>query len=358
MHSYVATYQKGQRGDQRHAAQAHALSLYGRSLLDGQSLGERALGDVIVLGSGVLPANGLILCTRDMVSVAKELLGAGTQVIHLSAAIVLELVGPRGLAQKDVREIHRSASHSRGEEGQHIVVHHSVLEEVVSGTTCDGVGVRDLKKALEERIDSGNSEAEREGGADSPLHREDLIAVVRVRCNLDALTDIRGPHLLVLRRDEQGGDADELELGTRRRRHHQVAVHHINCQVKGLMAEAELNGNVNEPVDDDSAHLLGNLGLLRGEVSVAAGVVTLLLEVHVANLRNHVGAVSRQAAVTAIGVGRDVARLGDICGGSERSALRGDAAVGELGVVEGKRADSVAGNLAKVGEARGGHIVV
>lgn len=73
--------------------------------------------------------------------------------------------------------------------------------------------------------------------------------------------DLWGVDLLVLGGDEHGSASDELKLVALNRAQRQEAINNIDREEKSLLVKLELEVNLNEPVDEDLAHLGVDVGL-------------------------------------------------------------------------------------------------
>lgn len=291
-------------------------------LLDRKLSRKSAVGDVVVLGGRVLSTDSLIASTGHMMSILEEQRSARANVAHSCAAIILQIVGPeRSLVEEDVGQVHSGCGNSRRQERQHVVAHHSVLKEIECGRTRNCIGPRDLEKTLQERVDCGDSETEAQDSADVTLHFQNINTAVGIGGDLYALCDLRSPHFFVLSGNQEGSNTDQLELGTSCCGHGQVTVHDVDREIESSLAKTELDGDVNKPVNNNSAHLLRYFGLAGRKVCAASGVLELLLEVHIANFSDHIGAVRRNPTVSAVGVRRDIARASCVNGRVSRAAL-------------------------------------
>jgi hypothetical protein len=138
------------------------------------------------------------------------------------------------------------------------------------------------------------------------------LAGVGAVANVHQVTELRRVDLLVLGRDQETGNTDQLQLGTRDLLELEVAINEVDRQVQSLRHELELQVDLNQPVDEDRTHTLVD--------------VRLPLHVHWANrrrhfvlpeedihLRNVAGGAERilgVALINVVGVSRHLVRVG------------------------------------------------
>ena len=154
----------------------------------------------------------------------------------------------------------------RGQVLEHLVVLQGELDEVVGEQI--GLGARvgmhagDLDEAFEEeeRVRRGQLKVElREHVA---LHLQDLLARVRLVGDVHEVAALGRVDLLVLGRDEHRRDADQLQVAALDLLLLEVAIDQVDGQVQGLRHQLELQVHLDEPVDEDRAHLLVDVLLL------------------------------------------------------------------------------------------------
>lgn len=144
----------------------------------------------------------------------------------------------------------------------HEVLGHGARVDVVA------VGLGDAAQEVD-RVRVRQVEAD--DAEDVALGLEDLVVRVAAVRHVEEVLD-RGAHdLLVLGRDEEGRDADELELDERHDAHRQEPVDDVDGEEDRLGQEAELGVDLDEPVDEDAAHLPRHLVLRRHVVGLGHG---------------------------------------------------------------------------------------
>ena len=113
------------------------------------------------------------------------------------------------------------------------------------------------------------------------LHAEDLLLRVGLVRDVDQVLELRRVDLLVLAREEQRRHADELQVRPLDGRPEQVAVDEVHREVQRLGHELELEVHLDQPVDEDRAHLLVDVRLLPHVRRAHARLQLLLPEVDV-----------------------------------------------------------------------------
>lgn len=152
--------------------------------------------------------------------------------------------------------------------GQELVVDDADLHQILGHrATLDVVPVR--LGDPPEKVDRVRvREVEVKHVQDVALGLEDLVVRVPSVGHEQEVRHRRAHDLLVLGGDEQGGDADELELDERDDAGGQEAIDDVGREENGLRQQAELGMNLDEPVDEHPAHLPRHLALVRHVVRI------------------------------------------------------------------------------------------
>ena len=124
-----------------------------------------------------------------------------------------------------------------------------------------GEDARHLAEALEEDVRVRRRQLEVELREHGALGREDLLARVRLVRDVHKVAALGRVDLLVLRRDEHRRDPDELQLVPLHRLLLEVAVDQVDGEVHRLGAQLELVVHLDQPVDEDRAHLVVDVKL-------------------------------------------------------------------------------------------------
>ena len=232
------------------------------------------LGDGVEPGVAVLFVDGL-----EGGAVGGGLDHEGTHLVGhvldlglLVAGVLLEGAGPgasaEGLAGKEDRggrDLGVGVPH-------HVVlgerdldsIHAEHVEALLGGDTDAGrvPAGAGLDEAGQEVVGGRGGDLELQPVEDRLLHGEDLVLGVGAVADEDEVADLGGPDLLVLGGDEHGGDPDELEVLPGDPVHVKVPVDDLDRQEEGLGHQTELEVHLHEPVDQDGAHLVVDVGLL------------------------------------------------------------------------------------------------
>ena len=124
------------------------------------------------------------------------------------------------------------------------------------------VGVGRLEIPDEEGVSAGDGDLVLQGLEDLLLHVDDLVAGVGTVADVDQIAKFRGVDLLVLGGDEEARHADELELGPFHLLPLEVAIDEVHREVERLRHELELEMDLDQPIDEDGAHPLVDVGLV------------------------------------------------------------------------------------------------
>lgn len=141
-----------------------------------------------------------------------------------------------------------------------------------------------LGVAQEELVEGRHRDVEPELVDNGDLHLADLVNAVGIVRDVAHVRQLGIGHLLVLGGQEQGRNADQLELGSGDENLLEVSVHDIHAEVKRLVSEPELLHHGREPVHQDLPHLDVDLRL-RSHVVRGHAVLLLLLQPVVEDVR-------------------------------------------------------------------------
>jgi hypothetical protein len=120
-----------------------------------------------------------------------------------------------------------------------------------------------FEKPDDEDVRGGHREVELERVEHVLLHGQDFVTRVGVVGDVDEVVHFGGPNLLVLGCQEHGGHAHQLQVLPGHALHAQVPVDEVGCQEQRLWHQLELQVHLNEPVDQNGAHLLVDVRLPR-----------------------------------------------------------------------------------------------
>jgi hypothetical protein len=211
-----------------------------------------------------------------------------------------------------VSEIQRSVGELRREEVEVLVVEDGVFEVEESSMTELIVSFDDVEEASEEHVASGDSQLELESSEDGAFHLHDFVAVVSVCSDGDTLSNCGSPHFFVLGSDPDSSDTDELELSASNSADGEIAVDDLDGEEVSFGVELELETDINEPVDEDGAHLFVDFGL-RAEIVGVAERLLLAFEENVNDVVAEFGGAegidavllvnSRRAGINRVGHG-------------------------------------------------------
>eukprot|EP00047_Mylnosiga_fluctuans_P020829 m.96821 g.96821 ORF g.96821 m.96821 type:complete len:362 (+) comp8646_c0_seq2:120-1205(+) len=236
------------------------------------------LAGLVQLRAGVLAAHSLM----SALDAACELgLQGGNARLNgglAVARVVHERRRPRGRRIADLaRDPDRCGGGLGGLEADHVVRHHLDLHEVLGQRVHLRVCVARAREAAQKVQGQRRAEVEVELAQHQGLHLEDFRLGVRIVGNVDKVADLGRVHLLVLRGDEHGRDADELQLVALDGVDGKEAVDEVNRHEERLLQQLEAHVDLGQPVDQDGPHLLADAGLAlgRGQVVFGGGMTDL-----------------------------------------------------------------------------------
>ena len=191
---------------------------------------------------------------------------------NVAAYPYLHHVVPLTLAQR----LHRDVHCRRREKGprvlEHAVVGKGALHDEAREELELLIRVGGLEEAGHELVGGGNREVEAQGVEHLLLHLEDLLAGVRLVGDVDKVTNLWRPDLLVLGSEQHRRDTNQLEVLPRDRLLREEAIDEVVREEKGLRHQFELEMHLDEPVDEDSAHLVVDVRLDEHVVGRDLGV--------------------------------------------------------------------------------------
>lgn len=123
---------------------------------------------------------------------------------------------------------------------------------------------------------AGEEQAEVQNVEHVVFHFEDFLPGVGVVRDVYEIVHLRQVDFLVLARDHERRDAQQLQLGSGHLLHRQVAVDYGNRHEQALVREPELAVHVYQPVHQNAAHLLVYLLLVLHVVVLRLGVDALV----------------------------------------------------------------------------------
>ena len=145
---------------------------------------------------------------------------------------------------------------------QEVVALQGAVQDVAGELHDLLVGVGRLEIPDEEGVSTGDGDLVLQGLEDLLFHVDDLVTGVGTVADVDQIAQFRGVDLLVLGGDEEARHADELELGPFHLLPLEVAVDEVDRQVERLRHELELEMDLDQPIDEDGAHPLVDVGLV------------------------------------------------------------------------------------------------
>ena len=164
------------------------------------------------------------------------------------------------------------------------------LDEVAGHHVGLVVAVKKLHVALEEQVGTGEGDVEVQLLEHLTLHLQDLLLGVRLISDVHKISQVWWVDLFILTGREKGGNAHQLELLSGNLGPLQVTIDQINRQEEGLIDKLKLEMDVDEPVDENGAHFLIDIGLLG----------------HVAGLREKSALVGSEGTENFLGVWGDL----------------------------------------------------
>lgn len=110
-------------------------------------------------------------------------------------------------------------------------------------------------KPYEERPRRWDADLELEPTKDPLFHIQHLLTRVRMIRDVYAVTNLSGVYLLVLARDQERRYPHELQLASVHVLLHAESVDNVAREIKRRVRELELQVHLDDPVDEDGAHL-------------------------------------------------------------------------------------------------------
>lgn len=102
---------------------------------------------------------------------------------------------------------------------------------------------------------------------------------VRAVGQVDEVFDCRRINLFILRRDQESGHSDELDLGLGNLEDREVAVDEVNSEIKSFWQELELGMHADYPIDEDCAHVFVDVALAAHVESIWLRLLLRVLHV-------------------------------------------------------------------------------
>lgn len=156
---------------------------------------------------------------------------------------------------------------------QEAVVYESNLHEVLGKGTCLDVVVVGLGATAQKVERIGVVESKVQDLEDITFRLEDFLVRVSTVGHVDEVLDRRSHDFFVLGSDEHGRQADELELLERDDPEREEAINDVDGKEKRLGKEAELVVDLDEPVNENAAHLPLQVLLVVHVVRVGHGLL-------------------------------------------------------------------------------------
>jgi len=130
--------------------------------------------------------------------------------------------------------------------------------------------------------------------------------------NVDEVAELRRVDFFVLASNQQRGDSDELEFGAGDDLLFQVAVDEVDGEVEGFRDELELGVDLDQPVDENGAHALVDVGLVVhvDGTDRGGGFLVAVVLVHVNDVLGGAERVFLVACINVVGVSSDLVGVG------------------------------------------------
>mmetsp|Transcript_5840 Transcript_5840/g.23927 ORF Transcript_5840/g.23927 Transcript_5840/m.23927 type:complete len:316 (+) Transcript_5840:400-1347(+) len=161
--------------------------------------------------------------------------------------------------------LHRHEHSRRGEEGTRVLEHAVVGQRALDDEGGEElellVGVGSLEKARHELVRGGHSQVEAQGVEHVLLHAQDLLAGVSLVGDVHEVANLRRPDLLVLGREEHRRHTNQLEVLPGHHLLGEEAIDQVVGEEERFRHKLELQVHLNEPIDQDGAHLVVDVGL-------------------------------------------------------------------------------------------------
>ena len=186
---------------------------------------------------------------------------------------------------------HRNVYTSRGQRAtrilQHVVIRQRALDGVRGVQLKLAVAPGGFEETVHELVRRGHGQVEPERVQHLLFHLQDLLARVRAIADVNKVAHLRRPDLFILARHQHRGDADELQVFARHGFQLEESIDQVCGQEQRLRHEFKLQVHLDEPIDENGAHLavdvalnehvrLGHLRLRLDFVPVLVNVVDVL----------------------------------------------------------------------------------
>merc|ERR1719336_1116170 len=207
---------------------------------------------------------------------APKLFGAYQQGRLCLPSAVGQGLGPPGPTANDrVAEKQAGTDKHRRPISEKAQVEQRKLQSVLGERTVHAVAAVCLVHVVDEVGGRGDSDLEVQGIEYNRLQVEDLPLGIRVVSDVRELVRFGWVNLLELGRDVQGDHAQQLELLPRNWLDRQVAVDDVHGEEERFPPQVVLHVHLHQPIDQDGAHLVIDIGLAVHVVRLRAH---LLLE--------------------------------------------------------------------------------
>mmetsp|Transcript_22934 Transcript_22934/g.66324 ORF Transcript_22934/g.66324 Transcript_22934/m.66324 type:complete len:280 (-) Transcript_22934:374-1213(-) len=205
----------------------------------------------------------------------------------------------------------------------HVGLGQAEVQKVVDEGSVPGLARVHAREAVHEVRRSHGDDLEVQGRDNIAFQPQDLGLRVGVVRDVRQGRGLRGVDLLVLRGDEKGDDAQQLQVPPLDRAKRQVAVDDVDRQVQRLVVHLVLAVHLDEPIDEDAPHF-GVDVRLRGQIIGLRHLRRLLLEEHAEHVR---GVLVRLLGVLGVAAEGRAVRVGACAPGRQEG--RGGGGQGE-----------------------------
>mmetsp|Transcript_78391 Transcript_78391/g.254667 ORF Transcript_78391/g.254667 Transcript_78391/m.254667 type:complete len:269 (+) Transcript_78391:68-874(+) len=165
-------------------------------------------------------------------------------------------LGPSGAPAKElVGEQNRSGRHTRWLVAKHAYLEQTQLKEVTHKLQLESIATVELLKVAEEVVASRPHDLKAQCGQEGALNPHDLGLAVGIVGDVDEVIHLGWVHLFELGCNEQSDNADELQFGSRHGFPRKVAVDEARRQEEGLDVHLVVCVHLDQPIDEDRAHL-------------------------------------------------------------------------------------------------------
>ena len=222
---------------------------------------EGGVGNTTVSVAGVLFRDGTELGGGGVL-LGKDGTGDGDDLLLAVLSVFEEGGAPRVASHAAAGDEYGGGGELAGEVVKEVVALQGAVEDEAGELDDLLVGVSRLEVSDEEGVSAGDGDLVLQSLENLLLHVDDLVAGVGTVADVDQIAQFRGVDLLVLGGDEKARHADELELGSFHLLSLEVSVDEVDREVERLRHELELEMDLNEPIDEDGAHPLVDVGLV------------------------------------------------------------------------------------------------